>query len=44
MVKFLLIALTSLAFNGVSFAQAKPTTPALARRFGSRKANQLRFD
>jgi Cu/Ag efflux protein CusF len=28
MITLLLIALTSLAFNGVSFAQAKPTTPA----------------
>jgi hypothetical protein len=27
-ITLLLIALTSLAFNGVSFAQAKPTTPA----------------
>jgi hypothetical protein len=27
-IKVLVIALTSLAFNGVSFAQAKPTTPA----------------
>jgi len=28
MIKVLVIALTSLAFNGVSFAQAKPATPA----------------
>jgi hypothetical protein len=28
MITLLLIALTSLAFNGVSFAQAKPATPA----------------
>ena len=28
MIKVLAIALTSLAFNGVSFAQAKPATPA----------------
>jgi Cu/Ag efflux protein CusF len=28
MIKVLLIALTSLVFNGVSFAQAKPATPA----------------
>jgi len=27
-IKVLVIALTSLAFNGVSFAQPKPTTPA----------------
>jgi hypothetical protein len=28
MIKVLVIALTSLVFNGVSFAQAKPATPA----------------
>jgi Cu/Ag efflux protein CusF len=28
MIKILVIALTSLAFSGVSFAQAKPATPA----------------
>ena len=28
MIKVLVIALTSLAFSGVSFAQAKPATPA----------------
>ena len=28
MIKVLVVALTSLAFNGVSFAQAKPATPA----------------
>ena len=28
MITFLLVALASLAFNDVSFAQAKPTTPA----------------
>jgi hypothetical protein len=28
MITLLLIALTSLAFNGLSFAQAKPATPA----------------
>jgi len=28
MIKFLIVALTSLAFSGASFAQAKPATPA----------------
>jgi Cu/Ag efflux protein CusF len=44
MIKGLLIALTSLAFNGVSFAQAKPATPATPAAPAMEKKTEMKSE
>jgi len=44
MIKVLVIGLTSLAFNGVSFAQAKPATPATPTAPAMEKKTEMKSE
>jgi hypothetical protein len=43
-IKVLVVALTSLAFNGVSFAQAKPATPATSTAPTMEKKTEMKSE
>jgi Cu/Ag efflux protein CusF len=43
-IKVLVVALTSLAFNGLSFAQAKPVTPATPSAPATEKKTEMKSE